>query len=213
MRKFRLLSAILAALMLLTLAGCGNTNNSNDTDETESVRTESTGATESTVESDASSSQQPETTPKSSVATGETGFEVGKVMPDFSVPMVGGGTFKLSEHLGKPVFINLYATWCPPCVGEMPEINKLNSELGDDVTFIVIDLGEDEATAQNFANTNSYTLPFAYSLDGMPFGSDYIVDFIPQTFVLSADGTIVQYFGQRSDYDSFKAAIDEALAQ
>ncbi len=195
--RYKISAVVITALLLLTLAGCGNNGNN----------PESAGPTETVSASVDPSPAQPSESAK------ETGFDVGDIMSDFSVPMVGGGTFTLSENLGKPVFINVYATWCPPCVGEMPEINKLYTELGDQVTFIAIDLGEDEATAQNFADTNSYTLPFAYSLDGAPFGADYNFDYIPQTFVLSANGTIVWSNIGASDYKGFKAAIDAALAQ
>jgi cytochrome c-type biogenesis protein len=138
------------------------------------------------------------------------GYDTGEVMPDFTIPMIDGGTFLLSEHLGKPVFINIFATWCPPCVGEMPEIEELYGKYGNDVTFIIVDLGEDAATAKSFATDNGYTLPFGYSEDGS-FLQDYYVDFIPQSFVLAADGTIMKYFPGASDYDGFESAIIDAL--
>ena len=131
-------------------------------------------------------------------------------MPDFSLPLAGGGTFRLSENLGKPVLINLFATWCPSCVGGMPVIDQLFKELSDQVNFLVIDIGEDEKTALDFAEQNGYSLPFAYSVDGMPFGNDYLVNSIPQTFV-DAGGVIPPITGMR-DYDTTKAAIQAALA-
>jgi len=145
-------------------------------------------------------------------AEAETGYKAGNVLPDFSVPLAGGGTFILSENLGMPVFINLFATWCPPCIGEMPDINRLYGEMGDQVKFLIIDVGEDEQTALSFADQNGYTVPFAYSEDGMPFGSDYLITTIPRTFVLDADGVISAYFEGSRDYDTFRAAIQAALA-
>jgi thiol-disulfide isomerase/thioredoxin len=133
-------------------------------------------------------------------------------MPDFSLPLAGGGTFRLSENLGKPVLINLFATWCPSCVGGMPVIDQLFKELSDQVNFLVIDIGEDEQTALDFAEQNEYSLPFAYSEDGMPFGRGYLVYSIPRTFVLDADGVISAYYEGMQDYDTFKAAIQAALA-
>ena len=206
--KTRLLTAIVAVLMLLTITGCGNIDNSDtsNAEESESRQVETAG------ESASATAAQP--TPQISTATGEkTGFKVGDVLPDFSLPLAGGGTFTLSDNRGKPVFINIFATWCPPCIGEMPEIDQLFTELGDQVAFLVIDIGEDEATALDFAESNGYSLPFAYSLDGAPFGTDYYFDYIPQTFVLSADGKIVWSNIGASDYEGFKAAIDAATAQ
>lgn len=142
----------------------------------------------------------------------ERGFGIGKSLPVFSVPTVEGGTFTLSENTGKPVFINLFATWCGPCVYEMPDINRLYGELGDEVTFIIVDIGEDSAAAQAFAEGNGYSLPFAYSPDGALF-SDYDIEYIPQTFILDADGTIVEFFGGASDYERFLEAVRKAMKQ
>lgn len=166
---------------------------------------------------DVSAPQSPSETADSAEVSPEPeaakpGFKVGHVLPDFSVPLAGGGTFKLSENLGKPMFINLFATWCPPCVAEMPEIDQLYGEFGDQVSFLIIDIGEDEQTALDFAGDNGYTVPFAYSLDGMPFGSAYRIDSIPRTFVVDADGVISAYYEGKRDYDTFKAAIQAALA-
>ncbi len=211
----KILTILLAALLVFALAGCSNPGSSNAAvDESE----ETVSATESPEETESAVTERPEAPThtdrpeksQNAPASGEAGYDVGDVLPDFSVPTVGGGTFTLSENLGKPVFINLFATWCGPCVGEMPEINELYLEYADSAVFIVIDIGESETTAQSFGETNGYSLPFAYSEDGLPFGEDYFVEYIPQTFVLGADGTIVQFFGGSSDYNTFKAALEDA---
>lgn len=188
--------AVIMIILTLALTGCGP-----DTSKPDTVVTPPPAQTSAPAE-------QPEKSPDT-----ETGFVVGKTLPDFSVPMAGGGTFTLSENLGKPVLINLFATWCPPCVGEMPEIEQLYTEMGGEVNFVVIDIGEDEATAQGYADENGYTLPFAYSTDGAPFGDSYVIQFIPQSFLLKPDGTISAFFDGARDYETFKAAIEEALAQ
>ena len=139
-----------------------------------------------------------------------TGYDVGDVMYDFSLPTIDGGTFTLSENLGKPIFINIFATWCGPCVSEMPHIEELYQEYGDYVTFIIIDAGEGLSEAQGFANDNGYTLPFAYSEYDSFIGS-YSVDFVPQTFVLDATGTIVAYIPGSASYEEFESAVTQAL--
>jgi len=207
------------------LAGCGSASPRKDLIETPEIDEVSEPATEeSGYEADDGASEPPAPTqtaealptepPKSKPPkpAAKPGFDVGNALPDFSVPLAGGGTFTLSENLGKPVFINLFATWCGPCVGEMPEIDRLHNELGDQVSFLIIDIGEDEKTALDFADEYGFSLPFAYSLDGMPFGGDYLVDSIPRTFVLDADGVISAYYLGSRDYDTFKAAIQAALA-
>lgn len=213
--RFRYISLFaVTAMLLMALAGCGpnvsgpeSGGPSQDESALPTIAPTPTVFVLATPEPGAEATEAP-----AGPASGESGYAVGQAMPDFSVPLVGGGTFTLSKNLGRPVFINLYATWCPPCVGEMPEIDQLCAELGSEVNFIAIDIGEDEATAQAFADSNGLAMPLAYSEDGVPLPG-YKIKFIPQTFVLKADGTIAAYFGGSSDYDGFKAAIEEAMAQ
>jgi thiol-disulfide isomerase/thioredoxin len=212
-QKHFIIWAAMITAVLLALAGCGPDISAPGN----SAPAETPAASDLPAATESAAAQSPETlpteaAPAESASSAEPGFDVGNTLPDFSVPMVGGGTFTLSENLGRPVFINLFATWCPPCVGEMPEINKLGEEFGDQVNFIVIDIGEDEATAKGFGDSNSYSLPFAYSVDGAPFGDAYLIQAIPQTFLLNADGTISAFYEGSRDYDTFKAAIQAALA-
>ncbi len=212
--RYIALFAVIAMLLTAALAGCGPDvsglepgGQPQDESELPTLAPSPTVFVLATPEPEAEAAEA-----SAEPASGEDGYKVGQAMPDFSVPLVGGGTFTLSENLGRPVFINLYATWCPPCVGEMPEIDQLYAELGGEVSFIAIDVGEDEATAQAFADSNGFAMPLAYSEDGAPLPG-YKIEFIPQTFVLKADGTIAAYFGGSSDYDGFQAAIQEAMAQ
>jgi len=201
---YTLAAMILTALLLLGCAGCGSNGYGRGGDEDE------TRSAEQSEETPSDATAPPETSAEisSEAPVASAGYAVGDAMSDFSVPLVGGGTFTLSEHRGKPVFINLFATWCGPCVAEMPEIDRLCGEYGDRVVFIAIDLGEDEATAQKFAEDNGFSLPFAYSENGEPFN---FLQYIPDTFVLNADGVIVAFHEGGRDYDTFKAAIETAL--
>ncbi len=212
MRMKRLAAlAVIMTLLTLALAGCGPDTTKPDVIVTPPVEAPAETSAQATEQPEAT--EAPEAPEQPEAPTAEYGFDAGKTLPDFSVPMTGGGTFTLSEKLGKPVFINLFATWCPPCVAEMPEIEQLYTEMGGEVEFIIIDIGEDEATAQGFMDSSGYTLPTAYSIDGAPFGSDYLIQFIPQTFVLKPGGTISEIFGGAANYESFKTAIEEAMAQ
>ena len=61
---------------------------------------------------------------------------VGAEAPDFEVVLTNGETFRLSEQRGKIVLINIWATWCGPCVAEMPEIEQLSKDYADDLVVI-----------------------------------------------------------------------------
>jgi thiol-disulfide isomerase/thioredoxin len=136
----------------------------------------------------------------------------GGIMPAFSLPLVGGGDFVFSGKPDKPVLINLFATWCGSCWEEMPHIEKLYKEMGNEVDFLIIDIGEDEATAREYIDQVGNTIPFAYSIDGAPF-SDYPVQFLPQTFIVDTEGVITAYFPGPSDYKNFRAALEAVIQQ
>ena len=172
--RYKILATAIAILVLLAFTGC---NNLGDSESADAGTTQSNDTTEET----ASAVTEP---PEVSTATDETGFDVGDVLPDFSVPTADGGMFMLSENLGKPVFINLFTTWCGPCVGEMPEIDELYKEMGKDVAFIVIDIGENLQTVKSFAADNGYSLPFAYTEDGAPFRLGLLRRIYPANFRL-----------------------------
>ncbi|HWP97327.1 MAG TPA: stalk domain-containing protein [Syntrophomonadaceae bacterium] len=149
-----------------------------------------------------SSSTESGHTAKSSSA--KSGYEVGNAMPDFTVSTIDGGSATLSDYQGKPVFINIFATWCSPCMQEMPDIQKLYSKYGDSVVFLTIDLQEDKNTASEFAKHYSYTMPIGYA-DSL---GSFNIEYIPDTFILDENGIIKYAYVGSQNYDTFSNAID-----
>ena len=137
-----------------------------------------------------------------------TGYDVGNAMPNFTVDKIDGGVFKLSEKKGKPVFINIFATWCGPCMKEMPDIQKLYDKYGDSVEIIVIDLNEGKSTASAFAAKYSYTMPVGYA-DGL---GTFDIEAIPDTFILDKNGVIQKIYVGTQDYNTFSGALDALLS-
>lgn len=101
-----------------------------------------------------------------------------------------GSGFQLSEVKGKVVFLNLWATWCPPCVGEMPGIQDLYDQYADhpDVAFVLVS-NETPETISKFAEKKGYTFPLYSSLSETP--AAFFTRSIPTTFVLDKRGNIV----------------------
>lgn len=60
--------------------------------------------------------------------------------PDFTVVDAKGDSVNLSDLLGKPIVLNFWASWCPPCKSEMPDFNEVYKEVGEDITFMMVDL-------------------------------------------------------------------------
>lgn len=108
---------------------------------------------------------------------------------DFTAILTDGSTFTLSDHEGSVILLNFWATWCGPCVGEMPAFPRLVEKYGDDLTLIAVDLGENAKDVESFLERNGYDFPVALDPDGA-VGSLYPTDGIPYTVLIGRDGKI-----------------------
>lgn len=100
-----------------------------------------------------------------------------------------GNILDLNQLKGKTIFMNYWATWCPPCIAEMPDINNLYKEVGNDVVFLMISLDEDPQKAIRFANRKEYDFPVYFPASRRP--RVFVSSSIPTTYVISPDGKIV----------------------
>ncbi len=110
--------------------------------------------------------------------------------------------FYFGELRGKTVFLNLWASWCPPCRAEMPTIQDLYNEVKKDtnVVFILISLDDDTSKAKQFVKDKNFNLPFYFLVGGLP--STYSTNTIPTTFVISPEGKIISKESGMAKYDS-----------
>lgn len=135
---------------------------------------------------------------------------------DFTAVLADGSTFTLSEHEGSVMLLNFWATWCGPCVGEMPAFPRLIEKYGDDLTLIAVDLGEDAETVGSFLERNGYEFPVALDLNG-DIGSLYPSDGIPYTVLIGRDGKIaITHLGAYDAdamYEYYCGEIDALLTE
>jgi len=99
-----------------------------------------------------------------------------------------GNAHSLKDLNEKPVFLNVWATWCPPCIAELPSIKDLHSEYGDKINFILVS-DESPAKVKSFIEKNDYQNLDFYISSGLP--ADFSTQSIPTTFVISKKGKVI----------------------
>jgi thiol-disulfide isomerase/thioredoxin len=120
------------------------------------------------------------------------GLRVGQMAPDFVLSTPGGQQVRLSDLRGQPVFLNFWASWCPPCRAEMPHMQDLWQQGHDSFRLLAVNLTDTEKDAgavSAFLNAAGYTFPVALDPDGA-VSSRYHAIGIPTSYFLDANGVI-----------------------
>ena len=134
----------------------------------------------------------------------------GMKMPNVKVETNKGTTFELNKT-NKPVFINFWATWCPPCRMEMPGLQSLYEEYRDKVDFVMINLGETRETIEDFLVENElYTFPIGYDVNDT-YGLRFGIIGIPTTYIIDKNKVISNYVVGARDEKQFKEYIEEVI--
>jgi len=133
--------------------------------------------------------------------------------PAFSLPDLKGNPHALDEYRGKVVLVNFWASWCPPCIQEMPALERLGEQLADEpFEIIAINVGEQKYRVWKFIRLVNFDIPVLLDTDKQTFGAWNIMT-LPTSFLLDTDGQ-VRYRAQGvPDWDSEEtlAVIRELL--
>ncbi len=139
-----------------------------------------------------------------SCGPGLTTLNEGEPAPDFSLVDRQGKTWVLSELKGQVVFVNFWATWCPPCLKELPSMQRLYKALPKDKFKMLAILNNDKPSLADFvANQKGLDMPILDDSQNM-VGSKYALTGLPETFIVDKQGILVKKFIGPEQWDAQK---------
>lgn len=140
---------------------------------------------------------------------------VGKPAPDFTLVDTKGQTWTLSDLKGKVVFLNFWATWCPPCIEEMPAMQKVNAFMPGDRFIMLTILNNDKpALADSFLARIGATFPVLIDPQNQT-ANQYGLTGVPETYIIDKQGVLREKFigGVRWDAPEAMQMLVEYVAQ
>jgi peroxiredoxin len=134
------------------------------------------------------------------------GLKVGESAPSFTLPQRGGGSVDLASLRGHVVVVNFWATWCAPCVAEMPSLDRLHRALSrDGLVVLGVSVDEDEAALTAFLEKGGLTLKVLRDPGGAVASGAYRTTGYPETFVIDPAGVIQETYVGPADWDTSEA--------
>ena len=131
--------------------------------------------------------------------------------PDFTVLDKDGNKVKLSDHIGKKVIVNFWASWCGPCKNEMPDFQKAYEAYGDDIVFMMVNMtdgtSETIKSATKFIENAGYSFPVYFDTEESALYAYYVYS-IPATYFINSDGTLAAYARGMINEKALETGID-----
>lgn len=152
----------------------------------------------------------------------EVGPKAGELAPDFELSDFDGDRHRLSDFRGQVIYLNFWATWCVPCQAELPDIDRLQTEYGDQLAVIEVNRGQSTSTARDFfddVGTLDGDIGVSFAVNGLDpdetLYERYLtlpIQAMPISVIIDERGVVTELANGQLRYDDMKAAVDEALA-
>ncbi|MGJ7035964.1 TlpA family protein disulfide reductase [Anoxybacillus eryuanensis] len=137
------------------------------------------------------------------------GINVGKMAPDFELMTLKGEKVQLSQFRGKKVILNFWASWCPPCRAEMPEMQRFYEQHGQHVAIVAVNLTNKEKNRQaveTFINERGVSFDIMFDEQGT-VSKTYEVITIPTSYIIDEHGVILHKHVGPLSYDMMKRTV------
>ncbi|HEY9180188.1 MAG TPA: TlpA disulfide reductase family protein [Candidatus Baltobacteraceae bacterium] len=141
--------------------------------------------------------------------TGLAAIHYGAPPPDFTV-RTSQGAQPLSALRGKPVVINFWASWCPPCTDELPYFERLSQMYGERVTVITVDWDEQPAKAASYLRSHDLNLPVTSDQQSAIYKA-YSLFEVPDTVVLDPEGNVTYVSVGELSWSELSGAVEKVL--
>ena len=123
----------------------------------------------------------------------------GRTDYDWPLLTLDGEEASFAQFRGRTVFLNVWATWCGPCVSEMPSIEKLHRSISDDGIAVILVTAESPETVRDFMGSKGFHLPVYLTPGDVP--AEFATPGVPATFVVDPDGLILFRHVGAADWD------------
>ncbi|ETT69482.1 thiol-disulfide oxidoreductase [Paenibacillus sp. FSL R7-277] len=137
----------------------------------------------------------------------------GASAPAFEAVTLQGEKVRLSEYKGRVVLLNFWATWCKPCMREMPLLNELSQSAELPVETLFVNAGESKGTVSEYMAEQQFSFPVIIDVTGR-ISASYSVNALPSTYIINKAGEISKIVvGEIGDPDTLKQWLAEAGAE
>ncbi|CAN5801103.1 redoxin domain-containing protein [soil metagenome] len=157
----------------------------------------------------AASDSGPATSGELGMLTSDTP-QPGSPAPDFALLNEQGERFMLSEFEGRPVFLNFWATWCSFCLEEMPDMQRVQEQYGDDLVVIGVNAGDSVEDGEDFVRSVGISYLRLYDRD-LEVTDGYRVQAMPTSYFIAPDGTIADFNFGFMVYDQMVEKVERAV--
>lgn len=190
-----ILSLVLVAMLLRgpesrAINGSGQTTSLSESDSSAAAEAREQGSADAGGETDSTAAGFSAETKRQLEGLGFRVFDNPPQAEDFLLQSIDQGELRLSSFKGKVVLMNFWATWCPPCIEEMPSMQRLYHELPrDSFEILAINMQEDRGTVQQFISEHSFEYPILLDFGG-EVAQRYAVRGLPTSYVIAPDGSM-----------------------